>query len=73
MSILCPRCRQGDVAPYLLSATDESLFVCDECEATWRDDQLGLSSFLQLTVLLAERGLSPLWAELVPIDEQPSS
>lgn len=66
MSIQCPRCNQGTVGSYLLTATGETLFVCDECEATGHTDRLDTESFLQLTVFLRERGLTPLWSELRP-------
>lgn len=69
MSVLCPRCKQGNVEQYIVRVTRETIFVCDECEATWKSDLLWMDSFTQLTVLLEERGLTPLWSELSPVAE----
>ncbi|GEL99387.1 hypothetical protein CTE05_29340 [Cellulomonas terrae] len=64
MSSPCPRCHQGSVDRYLLVATSEQLFVCDECEAAWPDDRIDLIAFSQLTDVTEDRGLTPLWTEL---------
>lgn len=65
---LCPRCDQGLVARYRIRATAEAVHVCDECEATSFDSDIDLSAFTQLTLLLKERGLSPLWNEIQEMD-----
>lgn len=33
----CPVCNQGWVLHYVKNATGESLYCCDECEATWQE------------------------------------
>ena len=38
----CPRCTQGWVYKWVNSKTDEILFNCEECEATWQSvDKVG--------------------------------
>lgn len=67
----CPRCNQGEVLVRVISATMETIQVCDECEAVWQPDITpSRESFEQLTVMLKARGLSTLWTELAISDEQ---
>lgn len=63
--MICPRCKQGEILVRVISATTETIQVCDECEAVWPPGiEPSLESFQQLTVMLKERGLSTLWTEL---------
>jgi hypothetical protein len=43
------------------------LYVCDECEATWRNVQaIGPQGFVDFGTLMNELGLLPLWSQLEP-------
>jgi uncharacterized Zn finger protein len=35
---ICPRCEQGPIVHVVLRATGETLLVCAECDATWRNE-----------------------------------
>lgn len=62
---LCPRCKQGQVFPATILPTGEWIQVCEECDATWLGSSvLSATSFCDLTTVLEERSLPPLWDEL---------
>lgn len=52
-----------------ISATNEPLLVCDECEATWfPPTNPSRETFSNLGDVLRERSLPPLWSELESIE-----
>lgn len=64
-SIACPRCDQGSVDQYRVLSTQSVIWVCDECEALWwsRED-VGVSSFADLSVVLESMGVRASWDQL---------
>jgi hypothetical protein len=58
------------VARHVIQATEERVDVCDECDATWLNSPVGDRGFRDLTALLEERGLSPLWTELASTEPE---
>lgn len=62
---ICPRCEQGEIRKVRVKATNEQLFVCDECEATWRRaEAIGKEPWIDFGTHLRERGLKPGWDEV---------
>ena len=63
---ICPRCGQGKVLRATVRKTAKTLFVCEECDATWfSKSDIGKSEFCDLGTYLKQQGLSPLWDELI--------
>ena len=67
MLIECQRCSQGYVRAMRVRSTNISLWVCEECEATWTSqDEVSASNFEDYGTLMAGIGRSCLWSELEP-------
>ena len=67
MPIECQRCRQGSVQAMRIRSTHILLWVCDECEATWKSkDKVNIDQFEDYGTLMMGIGRSPLWSELEP-------
>jgi hypothetical protein len=65
MLIECQRCGQGYVRAMRVSSTQLSLWVCEECEATWTTQAaVNVSNFEDYGTLMAGIGRSGLWSEL---------
>jgi hypothetical protein len=66
--IVCPRCDQGSVDQYRVLSTQNEIWVCDECEAVWwsRED-VEVSPFADLSVVLESMGVSVSWDQLRPL------
>ncbi len=63
--MLCPRCQQGEIVEARVRATGTSLFICQECEATWFSlDQIGIKKFVDFGAYLEAHDLPPLWSEV---------
>lgn len=68
--MLCPRCEQGDIVRAKIIAHDTSLFVCQECEASWfLYEDIGVRAFFDYGTYMESLGLKPLWSELKIIPE----
>ena len=53
------------MARHVIAATDERIWLCDECEAVWLDGEAVTSvEFDTFANVMSNRGLSPLWLEL---------
>jgi hypothetical protein len=53
------------VVHVVICVTQEQLFVCEECEASWRHERDILKApFEDLGTVLENRDLPPLWSEL---------
>ena len=67
----CPRCDgQGSVLKVEILETKETLFVCDECEATWFEaDNITATNWVDFGTVLEQRGLKPEWSEVRIIGE----
>ncbi len=67
--IECPRCEQGAVSAYRVVVTDETLQVCDECEAVWLPGvDPSPTGFTNLEDELARRGLPAEWEQLEELE-----
>jgi hypothetical protein len=62
----CPRCdAQGEVVAAEVKATGQTIFVCNECEATWLSaESVGACPFVDYGTFMSEQGLEPLWSEI---------
>lgn len=55
--VVCPRC-DGNGLIYKLENQNVTLFICDECEATWENfDLISVESFTDLQILLELKDL----------------
>ena len=60
MIILCPRCDQDGVKKVHIGATDQTVFFCFECEATWFCDHvIEFATFLDFSTYINRKGLDP--------------
>ncbi|RJF97701.1 hypothetical protein [Noviherbaspirillum saxi] len=63
--MLCPRCQQGDIAKAKIKATEQLIYICKECDATWfAFDHIGEVPFIDFGTYMLEIGLPPLLSEL---------
>lgn len=63
--MLCPRCKQGDLVEARVKKTGQTLFICQECEATWFSKEEILNSpFIDFGSYMMKIGLQPLWDEV---------
>lgn len=64
--MLCPRCSQGEIVKAKVKKSGHTLFVCQECEATWfARDTISAATFVDFGTYMEEIGLPPLWEELI--------
>jgi Zn-finger nucleic acid-binding protein len=57
--IVCPRCDgNGLVYKSKIINLDLIIFICDECEAVWLDEEIRLDKFQDLTTFLESKGLT---------------
>ncbi|CEL31312.1 hypothetical protein DEU51_11525 [Pseudomonas jessenii] len=67
MPVECKRCGQGSVQAMRIRSTNILLWVCEECEATWkRQEEVNVGKFEDYGTLMRGIGRSILWSELVP-------
>jgi len=67
--LFCSRCDQGPIVRVVLRATGETLLICKECDATWRNESdVSSFAFENLEIILETKGLPPLWSELLAPD-----
>jgi len=65
MPIQCQRCGQGSVRAMRIRSTHILLWVCEECEATWKSqEEVNVGKFEDYGTLMMSIGRSPLWSEL---------
>jgi hypothetical protein len=58
MRIECPRCSQDWVKKVHIGATNRTIFLCYECEATWFcADSIEFATFIDLVDYLGRKGL----------------
>ena len=69
--MICPRCDgQGMVIKASIFDTNIVLYVCDECDATWRDGEVVSSvNFKDFSTLMNSLGYKGLWSELINVDK----
>jgi len=62
----CPRCDHGWVGHFIVRDRAVELFVCGDCEATWRSSaDIDPATFRDLSDVLVEIGTDPGWDTLV--------
>lgn len=64
--LVCPRCDgQGSVMNAQVVRNNTTIFVCDECDATWFSlEAIGSEPWVDYGTYMEEQGLSPTWDEL---------
>lgn len=69
--MICPRCDgQGSVMEVRIKRTNETIFACDECEASWNArGAIGAEEWEDFGTRLKSMGLSPTWAEVEVLRE----
>ncbi|WCE32068.1 hypothetical protein [Vibrio sp. SCSIO 43137] len=61
----CPRCEQGEVVKATIKKTQNTIYVCDECEATWfNKSEIDSKSFVDFGSYMKSIDLEPLWSEI---------
>jgi len=60
MKIECPRCNQNWIKKVYVGATNRTIFLCYECEATWFcEDSIEFATFVQLHDYLGRKKIPP--------------
>ena len=69
--MVCPRCDgQGDVIKVRIIATGEIVFLCDECDALWRQGTpIVVKSFTDFSTYVGQYGLKALWNEIERVEK----
>jgi len=69
--MLCPRCdQQGEVELMVIKKTGERVYLCDECDALWKEgDEVTKSNFIDFSTYVAQFGLSGTWDEIEGLPE----
>lgn len=61
----CPRCNQGEVVKAIINKTNEIIWLCEECEATWfAEADVGVKPFVDFGSHMKSMGLDPIWHEI---------
>ncbi|NMY71340.1 hypothetical protein [Pseudomonas sp. WS 5414] len=67
--MLCPECEQGEVTKVQVRATQEILYVCQECESLWLTAEvMATEPFNCFTSYMEELGLPPRWSSLYVLE-----
>ena len=67
MLVECQRFDQGYIRAMRVRSTKISLWVCEECEATWKSPaEVNVTEFEDYGTLMVGIGRKPLWSELEP-------
>jgi hypothetical protein len=70
MKTWCPRCNQGWIRKMRHRRSGEIVFVCEECEALWREGQaIENTGFQDLQAYFRAKGQSGDWSEMVMLEE----
>ncbi|KIV51598.1 3'-5' exonuclease [Aneurinibacillus migulanus] len=57
--VVCPRCDgNGLVYKSRIDNLDLIVYICDECDASWQDDDICLNKFQDLSTFLQSKGLT---------------
>jgi transposase-like protein len=65
----CPRCNQGKVVKAKIIKNGNNLFICEECDATWKNkEQLEDNQFEDFSLYMESIGLRGVWSELEILD-----
>jgi transcription elongation factor Elf1 len=64
--LTCPRCDgQGSVLKAKIIKTNELIFICDECDATWFSlDAVSYQPWVDFGTYMERKNLSSAWNEL---------
>ena len=61
----CPDCNHGWVTRAVVNRTGRSLYVCDECDATWLElAQVGAAEAVTFETYLRRQGIESPWDEV---------
>lgn len=65
--VVCPRC-DGNGLIYKLEYQNLTLYICDECEATWENfNVISVESFADLQTFLELKGLK--YLDIIEVEE----
>ena len=69
--MLCPRCdEQGEVQLVVITKTGERVYLCDECDALWREGtDIDKATFVDFSSYVAQFGLNGTWNEIEVIND----
>lgn len=65
--MICPLCEEGSICTAMIQQTKTQLFICEECDAIWKDNDIKYENALAFDNYMALVGLPPLWSELTDI------
>ncbi len=66
---ICPLCEYGTIIEAIIKVTKERIYLCEECEALWKDSIIDLDKVLNFEDFMLQRNLKPLWKELEIVGE----
>ena len=64
--IVCPRCDgQGHIFKKLIKFNKEMIYICDECDAIWfNDEKIQSGNFIDYSTYMESLSRKGLWSEL---------
>ena len=66
----CPRCDQGNVKRMRIIATNETVHLCEECDALWLPSvKVAATDFVDFHSYMVSIGRQGLWSELEEIQD----
>lgn len=66
--VVCPRCDgNGLICKYKVEDLKIIIYICDECDASWLDEDVSLDRFQDLTTFLETKGIKYKDAQIVDL------
>ena len=65
--MICPLCEQGRICVATVKQTKKQLFICEECDAIWHDNDIKSETALTFCNYMISINLPPSWSELTNI------
>lgn len=62
--IVCPRCGQGYIYEVKIKKNNQTIFICEECDAVWfLVKDIGVTPFIDYGLFMQGLGYSSRWDE----------
>lgn len=68
--VFCPFCEgQGVIYKAKIKNTQIEIFICDECDTVWEDENINMDNCQGFRHMMKKIGYKGLWSELVDVVE----
>ena len=63
--MICPYCKQGEITKAKLKTNNSIIFICEECDTVWKEDEkISNITGKGFEFFAEEQKIKPVWAEL---------